>query len=334
MLVGDRARRGRASPGTGRARARRRRRCSAAGTMADQGRALHRDRAGAPARAAALARAAARGARREGCAVAVDVNARPRMWPRAEPAASVPGARRAGVPRSVFDAGAGVRRPLPPVRAGGPREVQRRRSRRAGDDGARAPRAPPPRGDAGRHRWRAGDAPARPRGRGAPSRRAARASAPIHDGRGRRLLRRGVLASLVWERASAVGDAARSCCARWRGGTTSRRAWVRAEARLKGPRGQRGRRARAGAAGEEGEARSAGRRAPWRSALLGGDRDLDRRRDGRGEADHDGWALERPIAVGLDAAPVDAEALRGERLFDVARRDRAGTACRPRRPGG
>ncbi|WP_437525197.1 PfkB family carbohydrate kinase [Sorangium sp. So ce726] len=62
----------------------------------------------APVRGAsgALARAAA-SARREGCAVSVDVNARPRMWPRAERAASVPGAEAGAV--SVSDAGAGVR---------------------------------------------------------------------------------------------------------------------------------------------------------------------------------------------------------------------------------
>ncbi|WP_437645496.1 PfkB family carbohydrate kinase [Sorangium sp. So ce362] len=47
----------------------------------------------APVRGAigALARAAA-GARREGCAVSVDINARPRMWPRAGRAAPHPGA--------------------------------------------------------------------------------------------------------------------------------------------------------------------------------------------------------------------------------------------------
>ncbi|WP_437753803.1 PfkB family carbohydrate kinase [Sorangium sp. So ce1389] len=48
----------------------------------------------APVRGAvgALARAAA-SARREGCAISVDVNARPRMWPRAERAAPGPGVR-------------------------------------------------------------------------------------------------------------------------------------------------------------------------------------------------------------------------------------------------
>lgn len=62
----------------------------------------------APVRGAsgALARAAA-SARREGCAVSVDINARPRMWPRAERAASVPGAGAGAAPAS--DAGAGVR---------------------------------------------------------------------------------------------------------------------------------------------------------------------------------------------------------------------------------
>ncbi|WP_437587598.1 carbohydrate kinase family protein [Sorangium sp. So ce1000] len=61
----------------------------------------------APVRGAsgALARAAA-SARREGCAVSVDVNARPRMWPRAGRAASVPGAGAGAA--SASDAGAGA----------------------------------------------------------------------------------------------------------------------------------------------------------------------------------------------------------------------------------
>nr|WP_104984860.1 PfkB family carbohydrate kinase [Sorangium cellulosum] len=61
----------------------------------------------APVRGAtfALARAAAR-ARREGCAVSVDVNARPRMWPRA--GNTRPTGRARGLP-AAGDGGAGVR---------------------------------------------------------------------------------------------------------------------------------------------------------------------------------------------------------------------------------